>query len=158
MIYSIGYQRVTLAQVLTIMVEKEVRYLVDVRSYPNSRHPSKHEFNRGRLEKGFPAMYRWMGDVLGGKLGPAKEEGIIRLITLHNEPGGHNLMLMCMEHDPCDCHRLYDISRRLLKRGIDVIHLVDGHEHKTSEVTEEVCNDRKRLCSSSETSLLKGSF
>jgi len=143
MIYSIGYQRVTLAQVTKLMDEKGVNLLIDVRSYPNSRHPSKHEFNRNRMETSLGTRYQWLGDVLGGKHGPAKEAGIDRLVAL-SEKGNHTLILMCMEHDPCDCHRLYDISRRLLKRGIDVIHLVDGHEHKTSEVTEEVCNDRKR--------------
>jgi uncharacterized protein (DUF488 family) len=31
--------------------------------------------------------------------------------------------IMCMEHDPSQCHRGYEISPRLQKRGIIVHHL-----------------------------------
>jgi uncharacterized protein (DUF488 family) len=143
MIYSIGYQKRTWEQVKAVMDETGVNILADVRSWPFSRHSGKYEFNRNQMEQALGSRYQWMGNVLGGKNGPAKEGGVGRLAALHaNE---HILMLLCMEDHPCDCHRLYDISRRLLKGyDIDVLHRVDDLWKFTSELTEEVCNGRAK--------------
>ncbi|MEW6115649.1 MAG: DUF488 domain-containing protein [Nitrospirota bacterium] len=139
MIYSIGYQKRKLSEIVSVMEEKDIDLLVDVRSVPYSRKP---EFNRNRLQEALGSRYEWMGEVLGGKKGPAKEIGIKKLLFLHGQ--GRRLLLMCMEHHPCDCHRLYDISRRLAKRGVEVVHLFDGHEQTTDELSEEACNERKK--------------
>ena len=144
MIYSIGYQKITVEQLKEIMKQKDIGLLVDVRSVPYSRNPLKYEFNKNRLiaslgisTKHACHRYTWMGDRCGGKQGPVKAECIRKLLVLNNPPGEHNLLLMCMENHPLDCHRYYDISKRLLDPGrIDVIHLFDGQEVKTSELME----------------------
>lgn len=138
MIYSIGYQKRTLQEIRDIMESKDIDLLVDVRSIPYSR---KHEFNRNRLQEALGSRYQWLGDILGGKTGPAKEIGIKNLLYLHGQ--GKTLLLMCMEHHPCDCHRLTDISRRLARKGVPVIHLFDGQERTTDELNEEACRERK---------------
>jgi len=130
MIYTIGYSKWSVEGVRLKMDELGVDLLVDVRSTPRSRFYPK--FNRPELEKAFGAKYRWMGATLGGKPGPATEEGIEWLITEHRS--GRTLLLMCVEQDPRNCHRLLDIGARLLARGVDAIHLLhDGTQRTTRE-------------------------
>lgn len=140
MIYTIGYQKRTVAEIVEIMDAKDIGLLVDVRSVPYSRHPSKYEFNRNRLQSSLGSRYLWLGDICGGKRGPATDACIDRLVKYAGQTG---LMLMCMENHPCDCHRLYDLSRRLKARGGQAVHLFDGREATTDELSEEACNERK---------------
>jgi hypothetical protein len=125
MIYTIGYQFMQVSQLAAI---REVIHatIIDVRSVPYSRIPEKQEFNRNRLRETFPGVYPWKGDILGGKEGPATERGIEYL--LGKERKGCRLLLLCVEQDPLTCHRYYDISLRLLGRGVDAIHLRLGAE------------------------------
>jgi uncharacterized protein (DUF488 family) len=139
-IYAIGYQQRKVEDIVEIVKEKGISHVVDVRSVPYSRDQS---YNKNRLSDVFGNQYVWLGKVLGGKTGPAKQEGIERLLIALREKE-LVLLLMCMENHPCDCHRLTDISRRLLERGIDVIHIFDGEEKLTSELTEDLCNERKK--------------
>jgi len=140
MIYTIGYQKRTITEIVNIMDAKDIGLLVDVRSVPYSRHPSKHEFNRNRLLPLLSSRYLWLGDICGGKQGPVTDNCIDRL---EKYVGQTTIMLMCMENHPCDCHRLCDIARRLRTRGHEAVHLFDGHEATTDELTEEACNERK---------------
>jgi uncharacterized protein (DUF488 family) len=110
MIYTFGYSKWTLEQLKKVMDELGITLLVDVRSIPYGRvNPA---FNRPGLIRAFGRRYTWKGDVLGGKYGPAKEEGIDWLVVEHGE--GKTLLLMCVEWDPRKCHRLLDIGARLL--------------------------------------------
>ncbi len=137
MLYAIGYQKLTLKALLEVIGEKAIELLVDVRSVPYSRNP---EFTRRSLERALRERYLWKGDVLGGKWGPAAEAG---LQYLAKEGKRKRVLVMCMESCPCDCHRLYDISRRLLARGVDVIHLYDGAELTTNEMEARCDEERK---------------
>lgn len=73
MIYSIGYQKLTLEILEETLRAHNITLLVDVRSKPYSR---KVQFNRKKLEQELGNAYIWKGDVLGGKFGPALEKGI----------------------------------------------------------------------------------
>lgn len=137
MIYAIGYQRMTLAEMLCVIEAKKIDLLVDVRSVPYSRKP---DFNRNRLEAAFKGKYIWKGDILGGKYGPAAEAGLVYLIS---ESRKKKLLVMCMESCPCDCHRLYDIAHRLAEMGEQVLHFYNGKE-LTTEKMEAICNEEKR--------------
>jgi hypothetical protein len=156
MIYSIGYQNTPIPDLIRIIRRLNITLVVDVRSVPYTRRPDRYEFNKNRLQKRFaddpsfsplPAsplfhgphhsgcLYIWKGDVLGGKFGEAKEEGIVWLVQ---EARTDNiLLLLCLEDDPSQCHRRYDIARRLLDHGIDVIHLYQGKEKRESHFFEE---------------------
>ena len=137
MIYAIGYQKLTLQELLAVMEKKAIELLVDIRSVPLSRNP---QFNRRSLERALQNRYLWKGDVLGGKWGPASEAGLLFLIK---EDRTARLLIMCMEFCPCDCHRLYDVSRRLLAKGVDVKHLYMGAELTTKEM-EAKCDEQRR--------------
>ena len=133
MIYYIGYQQLTVETLEETLRTHNITFLIDVRSVPYSRKP---QFNRKKLEQQFSLdAYIWKGDILGGKFGLVLETGIDFLRQLDKE--GRQVVLMCLENNPRDCHRYQDIGIRLLKYGIDVIHIHDGIEETTSQIVKE---------------------
>ena len=121
MIFSIGYQGINADMLKTVLDNEGIDRIIDVRSFPYSR--VQYDFNRNRLQARFGSRYEWKGDILGGKDGPATEEGIDYLANL---PPERSFIIMCMEARITSCHRFYDISQRLLNRGIDVTHISYG--------------------------------
>jgi uncharacterized protein (DUF488 family) len=134
MIYTIGYQGLSLDRLTDIMDAEHIDKLLDVRSVPYSRW--KPDFNKTALATAFGKRYCWKGRLLGGKHGPVTEEGIEYLVGL---PSEKRFLLMCMEANPRDCHRFQDIGLRLLERGIDITHVdgIFGLKRKTSELKGE---------------------
>jgi uncharacterized protein (DUF488 family) len=127
MIFTIGYSKWKVDQLLKVMAEKEISLLVDIRSVPYGRFAP---FNRPNLARVLGSRYIWKGEILGGKYGPAGEEGIDWLIAVAQ---GRNIVIMCVEADPRKCHRLSDVSARLyLEHGIDVVHLLDNGTERTT--------------------------
>ncbi len=134
MIYSTGYEKRTVPDLEDLMKKYGIVLIVDVRSVPYTRRPDKYEFNRNQMARRFGPAYQWKGDTLGGKHGPATEEGIRYLAGLGDTP-----ILLCLEDDPLRCHRVTDIAARLLRdHGIDVVHLQGGMELPTSQLLEEI--------------------
>lgn len=118
MIYSIGYQKRTLPELISILSDHRVTHLVDVRSKPYGR---KVEFNKSRLE---PALALVNIDYLSrpdlGGFGTIEETSISFLSEYQKDK---TVCIMCMEHDPAQCHRGYEITPRLEINGITVYHL-----------------------------------
>jgi uncharacterized protein (DUF488 family) len=135
MIYTIGYQRNTIEDIERIMTAKNIGLLVDVRSVPYSRNPAKREFNKNRMLQRFcGSCYFWLGEICGGKKGPVGSACIRKLLELATK---EDLLLMCLENHPFDCHRYYDIGKRLLDPGrVDAVHIFDGTMVKTSVLME----------------------
>lgn len=118
MIYSIGYQKRTLPELISILAAHKVTHLVDVRSKPYGR---KVEFNKSKLEPALALVkigYLSLPD-LGG-FGTIEETSISFLAEYQKDK---TVCIMCMEHDPAQCHRGYEISSRLEKYGTKVHHL-----------------------------------
>jgi uncharacterized protein (DUF488 family) len=136
MIYTIGYQNTSMDELKHIMKDKAIDLLVDVRSVPYSRNPMKKDFNKERLIELLGKKYVWMGNICGGREGPVKPACFTALERLFAK----NLLLMCMENHPCDCHRFHSIAITLDQNGVEVIHLFDGLE-KTTEDLHDLCND-----------------
>lgn len=99
MIYTIGYTRLTQDAIATIRASLGA-LLVDVRSSPFSRKPG---FSRKALAARFADDYLFLGDHLGGRT-TITAHGIE---TLRNAP--RNLLLLCLEEAPGDCHRHHAI-------------------------------------------------
>ena len=120
MLYSIGYQRLKDVEALqSILLEHQVKFLLDVRSKPLSR---KHTFNKKNLEYEFSktdVAYKWAGKTLGG-FSSIDESDIKRLADWQKD---RVACLMCMEADPMACHRHIEISKRLNKFGVSVSHI-----------------------------------
>jgi len=128
MIYSIGYQRLTLELLKRAVEEKGIDFLVDCRTTPYGRRT---EFNRKKLEAEFGTSYLFAGNTLGG-FAPIDPKAIQWLAGF----ASGNLLLLCMEEDPRTCHRHYEIARRLHAHGITVTHLFRGEEIQSTELEE----------------------
>ena len=70
---------------------------MDLRSIPASRWSEKREFNKANMYHTLGTRYAWKGKVLGGKPGPATEEGLDWLRKKHEK--GCTILIMCMEAD-----------------------------------------------------------
>lgn len=139
MIYTIGYQNLTLKQLNHLMYEKDISLLVDVRTKPYSR---KAEFNQKNLKKYLDDKYLWLGHTCGGLTGkPVPEKCLKEIISLGD---GRNIVIMCMENYPCDCHRFLDIAMRLHKKGVETLHIFDGKAGTTARCIS--CREEKMSC------------
>jgi len=127
MIYSIGYQKLTPADLRRIVQEKGIDFLLDCRTTPYGR---RSEFNRKRLEEMFGSVYRFSGSTLGG-FARIEEQAVADLARLAQQK---RLLLLCMEEDPLTCHRHYEIAVRLHAYGITVTHLFKGEEITSTEL------------------------
>jgi len=144
-IYTIGYGARDLDEVVSILKNHNIQYLVDVRSKPYSSY--KPEFSKTALENYLESRgirYVFMGDTLGGQPennqcytnGKADYEkiasqeffkkGIDRLIRARNQ--GRRVVLMCSEGKPENCHRTKLIGLQLTKEGIEVSHIDENDE------------------------------
>jgi len=123
MLYSIGYERITVQQLISILKEHQITYLIDVRSYPSSnkagfnKNGLRWEINRTDIE------YVWQGNILGGKGQPITEAALGNLVF---QVKGLNACLICQEHRPKNCHRFTVIGARLESEpfNIEVTHLI----------------------------------
>lgn len=119
-VYTIGYQKLSLQAMIAELKACGIDTLLDVRSKPYSR---KKDFNRKNLEKILPAagiQYMWVGDWLGG-FSKISEKSIHHLAEYAESC---TACLMCMEADPDQCHRSYEIGRRLAAYDVGAHHLV----------------------------------
>ncbi|MBN2061696.1 MAG: DUF488 domain-containing protein [Deltaproteobacteria bacterium] len=119
MLYSIGYQKLSIERFITELSRRDINYLVDVRSKPVSR---KVGFSRGplvRILERENIIYRWKGDVLGG-FSQISEGEIISLAKWQEDKIA---CMLCMEADYKQCHRYYEIAKRLEKYGVTVNHI-----------------------------------
>ena len=101
MIYTIGYQRLSLAGLQKIVTLNNM-VLIDVRAKPYSR---RLEFSRNSLEAALGPLYRWHGDTLGGKGQSIDQRGVTAIAAIKTK----NVLLMCMEEAPEHCHRHHTI-------------------------------------------------
>ncbi len=141
MIYSIGYggtkNGVTLDELEHVLAKLNAA-LVDVRAKPFSRF--RPEFRQAAMAARLGNRYRWHGDLLGGPGGggAVTETGLGLLRTWHRE--GQNLVLMCQEHAPAECHRHTDIALALIP-DIDVVHIFANELVLASELERSMRDD-----------------
>jgi len=96
-----------------------INVLIDVRSKPYGR---KFLFNKKRLEPLLEAAgirYVWKGDRLGG-FSAIEDQAIAKLAEWQKDQAA---CLMCMEANPDQCHRKYEIGRRIAVHGVEIRHL-----------------------------------
>ena len=142
-LFTIGHSSLELDGFLRILLTHEVKIVCDVRSRPGSfRFP---QFNREPLEACLASaeiQYEFLGETLGGRPSDPRayhEDGIVnyeerrkaadfragidRALRLSSAT---NIVLMCAEEDPLQCHRFLMISPSLLDRGITPVHIRRG--------------------------------
>lgn len=158
-IYTIGHSTRTIEEFLALLVEHEVRLLVDVRRFPGSRrHP---QFGRDALaaslaEAGIAYRHE---EALGGRragdpsAGPspntAWRHAAFRayadytatstfqtaLRRLMHDGAERRTVIMCAEAVPWRCHRRL-ITDALLARGVPVLDVIGAGEARTAALSE----------------------
>jgi hypothetical protein len=124
MIYTIGYERLSVDFLGRLLTALDAT-LIDCRSVPWSR---KSGWTGAALAARFGARYEQRGRELGGKSpSHTTRDGIARLIR---DGQRRNLMLMCMEEAPGDCHRHHAICGPHMPDAIHVFgdELVEARE------------------------------
>jgi hypothetical protein len=111
-LYSIGYQRLAVARLAEI-VDALGAVLVDCRYRPYSQRP---EFTGAALAARFGERYQQRGAELGG-FGHTTAAGITRL---RQDAASRNVLLMCMEEAPGDCHRHHAICWPAIPEAIHI--------------------------------------
>lgn len=123
MLYTIGYQRLTPAGLLDVVSGLEIGAVLDVRSVPSSRRPG---FSSKALQALLGARYQAWGASLGGK-GKGPTMAGLRALAETQEEGpdeAPNLLLLCLEEAPGECHRHHRIAVPLARDfGVDVTHV-----------------------------------
>lgn len=140
-IYSIGHGGRSIGELISLLKDNEISYVIDVRTKPRSRfHP---QYNKERLDnhlKSENIRYVFMGENLGGlpkdescydtdghvnyektKQQAFFKEGIARIKTAYEKK--IRIACMCSEIDPCDCHRSKLIGEALKDIDIPMIHI-----------------------------------
>jgi len=153
-IFTVGHSSRDLGDFVAALANQEVRIVCDVRSRPGSfRFP---QFNREPLEACLSSagiQYEFFGETLGGRPSDPRayhadgvvnyEErrkaadfraGIDRAIELSR---ASNIVLMCAEEDPLQCHRFLMICPALLGRGVTPVHIRRGAEVESQRDAED---------------------
>lgn len=170
-IFTIGHSNRSLEEFLALLVTRGVEILVDVRSFPRSRHNP--QFNRESLPEALASSgieyFHLSG--LGGRRKPRKDsintgwqnlsfrgyadylqtaEFEKNLATLLDLAEKRPTAIMCAESVPWRCHR-WLIADALTVRGVDVEHILSLEATKRHEITKFASVDGLRLSYPSDT-------
>ena len=138
--HTIGHSNHAPDKFLGLLRAYNIQVVVDTRSSPHSKYVP--HFDREALKPALTAAgirYLFLGDAIGGRpadpasydpqgrvlysavaKSPTFLEGITRLETGAQQ---FTVALLCGEEDPTHCHRRLLISRVLIERGAEIIHI-----------------------------------
>ena len=129
-IYTLGTSRRSEEDFIEILLNYDIRTLIDVRSYPKSKIQIFTRENLENLLKKENIIYVFLGKELGGfrkggyeayTLTQDFKNGIDKLENIASE---NNSVIICAEKFPWKCHRKW-IAREFHKRGWLVEHIID---------------------------------
>jgi len=156
-LYTIGHGNRTMDSFIGLLKDFKIQYLIDVRSQPYSKFNP--HFNQNELKfvlENNGIKYVFMGDTIGGRpkdLSCYDHEGKIDYETVRNKDffltginrlrvayeKAINVVLMCSESNPCECHRSKLIGRVLTSDEIILKHIDESGKTKTQiEVINEL--------------------
>jgi len=155
-LFTIGYSGLSIDDLISLLRERKISALCDVRSMPYSTHNP--QFNRELLKASLNShniQYVFLGEELGARpkdpscyIGRKDnyhkitssalfKNGLERIMK--GVQTDYVLALMCAEKDPMSCHRSILICRNLRDRQISIQHIIDR------EITETQYDLEKRL-------------
>lgn len=143
-LFSIGHGVRKAEDLLALLRQYDIQYLIDVRTVPYSRfNPQYRQSNLQPFLESNDIRYVYMGDTLGGRpkdpscyddtgridytIVATKEffkQGIERLKNAYNSDA--NVAIMCSETKPSHCHRCHLIGKALITEHIILQH-IDEH-------------------------------
>lgn len=156
-IYTIGYGNRNFESFVKILKKLKIDYLIDVRSIPYSKYNT--DFTKSILKqnlKNFEIGYLYFGNELGGipesdefktdgktdyrKIAKSQifQDGIKRIQTALGKD--FNLILMCAELKPENCHRTNLIGKELSSKMISVFHI----DEKLNEISQSEAEKRNQ--------------
>ena len=140
-ILTMGHSTHSLPAFITILEDHAVNRVVDLRSYPYSRHAP--QFNQQPLAQALhraAIAYDHEGEYLGGRprrvsmydaggqvdyLKMAEDSHFHGAIKkLARQAMNEKVLLLCTEHDPLQCHRTVLVARTLHEQGIALSHIL----------------------------------
>ena len=140
-LFTIGHSNHSLENFKKILSDNNIHYVLDVRSIPRARFvPHFNEKQLSHYLNSINVNYANMGKYFGARQ-PQKlyytETGYLDfdrfreselfqtgLKTTLNLLETSNVLLLCMERDPLDCHRAIMVGRGFELAGIDVKHIL----------------------------------
>lgn len=160
-VYTVGHSNHSLQVFLDLLKAHAIAELVDVRSFPYSRHTP--QFNKSSLQEALRQQgvhYTPLGGTLGGRpldpkhynrqgradyvlMGQAKQfrQAIALLATLAEK---QPTAIMCTEKDPANCHRALLIALHLEQTGRPSTHIMpDGSLQTNQELADTLANKFK---------------
>jgi len=139
-VLTVGHSNHSIERFLALLESQRVEVIADVRSHPYSRFVA--HFNREALSKALADRglnYAFFGSELGGRPDGDEfydDEGHVLygrvactdfftsgVDRLDNGLRRFRVAIMCSEEDPTDCHRRLLVTRVLVTRGVEVVHL-----------------------------------
>lgn len=148
-LYTVGHSNHTCDDFVSLLTMHRVTAVADVRSTPYSRRNP--QFNRDDIRaalKSLSIQYVFLGKELGARSNddccyvndkvrysmlaqtPLFKSGIERLLE---GARSHRIALMCAEKDPLDCHRTILVSRQLVLRGANILHILSSGSIETQD-------------------------
>lgn len=146
--YTIGHSTRKLEDFIEIIRSYGIDCVMDVRSNPYSNNNYTRAFDREILEKAIKQSginYMYMGEELGNRRKRSNFDNIIKedmfkkgiRKIVEGIRRGHNIVLMCSERNPFNCHRSILLGYALKSNGVKVEHIIDESKSKTQERIEE---------------------
>lgn len=143
-IWTVGHGNLEQSSLIETLTKARIEFLVDVRSYPWSRrNPQFNQAAIGAACENAGVRYLWR-ECLGGKPKRGElwiEDGIPDYRRMAREPDFgrgidelvelarvHRVAMMCSEVRPEQCHRTQLLTPPLVRRGVQVEHLLPGAE------------------------------
>lgn len=167
-VYTIGYAAFSIDDFIDILKSHKISHLIDVRSNPVSEYFQYYNsFNLEQKLKQHNIMYENFALEFGARQENKEffaKDGFVdfekftqseqfknglRKIKAGLERG-INLVLMCAEKDPINCHRSIMIGHAMQKNGIEVLHIMhDGQLQHQKEIDKRLLelyfHDRNQL-------------
>ena len=155
--YTIGHSVNTAEKVLQLLKDNKATILVDVRSMPYSRHSpqfNKESFSKNLADAGI--QYQWEKDAFGARQEDASlyhKNGYLDFAKMRARPifkqkvaeyskkveQGENVVFMCSEKNPIDCHRAILVARGFALEGLPVEHILpDGKLMSQEELDKKL--------------------
>lgn len=137
-IFTVGHSNLSFMRFLSLIQANNITHIIDIRSIPYSRRaPWSNKSRLPDLLKPFKIRYTYLGHKLGGKKQAIKDVSKQQAITpqkIYDEAIQvllqltlrDNLVLLCAEGDPANCHRQHFIAQTLLESGAKVCHILQN--------------------------------
>ena len=156
-LYTIGHSVVPVENIIVLLKQNLIDYVVDVRSIPYSQHASQYnkDIFKGILKVENISYYH-KGKSFGARqteLSYYNKDGYLDFEAvrksaefnkcaeeiMHSLEKGLNIVLMCTEKDPIDCHRAIMVARGFELLNVPVTHILhDGSLQTQQELGERL--------------------